>query len=138
MANEKNLISLANRSPEERKAIARKGKVASDRAKKRKKETQAVIRELLAAPVEIPAKTRNALKKLGFEGDAPTVELLAIVAIANQAMAGDLASAKFLYDYAQIPDMRTVLDQARLQLAKESQEQAREGGADKVTVILDV
>lgn len=138
MANEKNLISLANRSPEERKAIARKGKEASDRAKKRKKETQAVIRELLAAPVEIPAKTRRALKKLGFEGDAPTVELLAIVAIANQAMAGDLASAKFLYDYAQIPDMRTVMDQARLQLAKESQEQAREGGADKVTVILDV
>lgn len=119
MANEKNLVSLANRSPEERRAIARKGKAASDQAKVRKRETRALIRELLAAPVEIPAKTKKALRKLGYDGDAPTVELLEIIAIANQAMAGDLASAKFLYDYAQVPDLRAQLERERLEAARE-------------------
>jgi len=133
---EDNLITQAQRSPEERRAIARAGQKASTEAKRRKKATKELIKQLLGSEVTLTQKQINQLKKAGVDPDHPTIELLGLIAIANQFMAGDLAAAKFLYDYAQIEDLRAALERERLKLAQEAKTEAKD--ADKVTVILDV
>ena len=42
------------------------------------------------------------------------------ISIANQAISGDLASAKFLYDYAQIPDIHAAIDRERIKAQAEA------------------
>ena len=133
---EDNLITQAQRSPEERRAIARAGQKASTEAKRRKKATQELIKQLLGSEVTLTQKQINQLKKAGVDPDHPTIELLGLIAIANQFMAGDLAAAKFLYDYAQIPDLKAQLEKERLAAQAAAQDEASK--ADKVTVILDV
>lgn len=133
---EDNLITQAQRSPEERRAIARAGQKASTEAKRRKKATRELIKQLLGSEVTLTQKQINQLKKAGVDPDHPTIELLGLIAIANQFMAGDLAAAKFLYDYAQIEDLRAALERERLKLAQEAKTEAK--NSDKVTVVIDV
>ena len=136
MARE-DLIPLNKRSTEERRKIARAGKLASDAAKKRKKQTRDLIRELLSAAPQLTSKQVRQLQKAGVSAEDVTIEALSLIAIANHAMAGDLAAAKFLYDYAQVPDIKVQLERERIELAKQAQATAKDS-ADKVTVILDV
>lgn len=118
-----NLKSNAARTAAELRSNGAKGGKASGEARRRKKATQDLVKMVLAMDVVTSRKTKNALKKLGYDVDkegAPSVELLMQIAIANQAMAGDLASARFLYDYAQIPDIKTALERERIQATVES------------------
>ena len=117
-----NLVPLNERTPEEQRAIAKKGGQKSGEARRKKKATKDLVKMVLSMDVVTNRKTRNALKKLGYDVDAegaPSVELLMQISIANQAMAGDLASARFLYDYAQIPDIKTVLERERIKAVKD-------------------
>lgn len=137
---EDNLITQAQRSPEERRAIASAGGKASQRAARKRRETRALIRQVLDSEVRLTKKQQAELAKAGIDPENMTIEILGIVAIANQFMAGDLAAAKFLYDYAQIPDLRSQLERERLKsLQTEGKniaalKQAREilGGVDSV------
>ena len=133
---EDNLITQAQRSPEERRAIARAGQKASTEAKRRKKATRELIKQLLGSEVTLTQKQINQLKKAGVDPDHPTIELLGLIAIANQFMAGDLAAAKFLYDYAQIEDLRAALERERMKAQAEAKDEASK--ADRVTVVIDV
>lgn len=138
----KDLIPQSMRSPEERKKIARAGGIAAGEARRRKKQTRELILELLAVAPKLTAKQARQLQKAGLDADGVTIEALSLIAIANHAMAGDLAAAKFLYDYAQIPDLRAQLERERLKAAAKAGEtaeaaslrQAREilGGVDSV------
>lgn len=136
-----NLIPGDQRSSENNRANGKRGGIASGEAKRRKKATRELIKMVLSSPVEPPAKARKVLKKVGYDVDEqgpPSVELLMQLQIATQAMSGDLASAKFLYDYAQVPDLKAALERERLKAARKDApeaaalRQAREilGGVD--------
>lgn len=112
-----NLKPNSKRTPEQLKAMGAKGGKASGETRKRRKTARELAKMVLGLNVTTTKKTKNALKKLGYDTDAegaPSVELLMQIAIANQAMAGDLASAKFLYDYAQVPDIHTAIERERI------------------------
>ena len=118
-----NLTPNSKRTPEQLKAMGAKGGKASAESRKKRKATKDLIRAVLDMGVVTSRKTKNALKKLGYDVDvegAPSVELLMQIAIANQAMAGDLASARFLYDYAQIPDIRAAIERERMKAQAEA------------------
>ena len=120
-----NLVTLNERTPEEQRAIAKKGGQKSGEARRKKKATKDLVKMVLSMDVVTNRKTRNALKKLGYDVDAegaPSVELLMQISIANQAMAGDLASARFLYDYAQIPDIKAQMERERIKAQVEARQ----------------
>lgn len=120
MPNPKNRANLkpnAARTSDQLRAMGQKGGKASGEARKKRKAAKDLAKMVLGLNVTTTAKTKKALKKLGYDVDAegaPSVELLMQIAIANQAMAGDLASAKFLYDYAQVPDIHTAIERERI------------------------
>ena len=120
--SDKNLIPLDRRDAEDRRRIASEGGKKSGEARRKRKATKDLIRAVLSMNVDTTRKAKNALKKLGYDVDkegAPSVELLMQINIANRAMAGDIACAKFLYDYAQIPDIKAQLERERMQAIKE-------------------
>lgn len=120
--NRANLTPNSDRTPEELRAMGAKGGKKSAENKKRRKTARELVKMVLAMDVATTRKTKNALKKLGYDVDvegAPSVELLMQIAIANQAMAGDLASARFLYDYAQVPDIHMAIERERMKAQAE-------------------
>lgn len=125
MANAKraaNLKANADRSTEELKAMGAKGGRASGEARRRRRNTRELVKYVLNMDVVTNRKVKNALKKLGYDVEtegAPSVELIMQIAIANQAMSGDLASARFLYDYAQVPDIKTAIERERIKAIRE-------------------
>lgn len=120
MPNTKNRANLkpnADRTPEQLKAMGAKGGRASGETRKKRKAAKDLAKMVLGLNVTTTAKTKKALKRLGYDVDAegaPSVELMMQIAIANQAISGDLASAKFLYDYAQVPDIHVALERERM------------------------
>ena len=121
---------------EQAKIAARK----SVESRRRKKATKDMIASVFRQTVKVMPETAQALERIGYDPEAsgvPSVEMLMILQMATQAMGGDLAAAKFLYDYAQIPDIKVQLERERIELAKQAQATAKDS-ADKVTVILDV
>ena len=120
-----NLKPNSKRTPEQLKAMGAKGGKASGETRKRRKTARELAKMVLGLNVTTTAKTKKALKKLGYDTDAegaPSVELLMQIAIANQAMAGDLASAKFLYDYAQVPDIHTAIERERIKATADARQ----------------
>lgn len=102
----KNLVSFADRTPEERSAIARKG--AEARAKK-KRETMALqkcMHTLLMMPI---SKNRDKQKKLlrefGFEDADLTNKTLLMVALFQKGLQGDVSAIKETVDMMDKLDM---------------------------------
>lgn len=115
-----NLVPNSDRTPEQLRAMGAKGGVASGAAKRKKRATRELVRAVLALTPKTSRKTQSALVKIGYDVEAdgaPTVEALIQMTIASQAMAGDLDSARFLYDYAQIPDLKAQLERERIKAA---------------------
>ena len=120
-----NLKPNSQRTAEELKAMGARGGKASGETRKRRKTARELAKMVLGMNVTTTAKMKKALKKVGYdvEGEgAPSVELLMQIAIANQAMAGDLASARFLYDYAQVPDIHAALERERMKVQAEARQ----------------
>ena len=124
-----NLIPGDQRTHESNAENGRRGGIASGEAKRRKRATRDLIRQVLDSPVDVSGRTkkardaREALRKVGYDVDEsglPTVETIMSLQIATQAMAGDLASAQFLYSYAQIPDMKLQMERERLKASGKS------------------
>lgn len=123
--NQSNLKPNSQRTAEELKAMGARGGRASGETRKRRKTARELAKMVLGMNVTTTAKMKKALKKVGYdvEGEgAPSVELLMQIAIANQAMAGDLASARFLYDYAQVPDIHAALERERMKVQAEARQ----------------
>lgn len=117
-----NLKPNAQRAPGELKAMGAKGGAASGAARRRKRDTKVLIREVLSLTPKTSRKTMESLKKLGYDVAAqggPTVEMLMHMTIAGNAMAGDLASAKFLMDYGMIPDLKAQIERERIAAIRE-------------------
>jgi len=120
--NAGNLTPNDQRTPEQLKAMGAKGGKASAEARRKKKLTKQLAREVLALQPKLSKTQKASLTKLGYdaEGDgAPTVELMGLCAMAKRYMAGDQFAGKFLYEYAQIADLRTTLERERLKAARE-------------------
>lgn len=61
--NEENLVSLADRTTEEVREIARKGGIASGEARRRKREIKDSLDLLLSLPFKIKAKNADAIRE---------------------------------------------------------------------------
>ena len=121
--NSGNLTPNEKRTPEQLKQMGAKGGKASAEARKRKKATRDLARQVLAMQPKASKKTRRAIAAMGYDAEGegePTVELMGLCAVAKMYMAGDIVAAKFLYEYAQIPDLRATLERERIRAAKES------------------
>lgn len=108
-------------------------------SRRRKKVTRQLTRQILAQRVPITTDVRSTLASMGYDTEAegtPTLEEMALLQIARQAVAGDLDSLRLLYDYAQIEDLRATLERERIKARAEASADAAR--ADKVTVVIDV
>lgn len=121
MANAKNLKNIADRAPEEARAIQSKAGKKSGEVRRKKRDTKALYREILAMPIKTTAKMRKKLEKIGYNAETqgePCVEEVIGMVIASQAMQGDIASARYLNDYAQNPDIRLQIERDRVKALK--------------------
>lgn len=117
MAKRENLKSIADRPPEEARAIRSKGGKKSGETRRRKRDTKALYRAILSMRIQTTADMKKALKKVGYDAriqGEPSVEEVIGMVIASQAMQGDIASARYLNDYAQNPDMRSAIEKERI------------------------
>lgn len=94
MANEQNLIKNSERTPKERKEIARKGGIASGVAKRKKKEFKKIIEQALNT--DIPnEQTQKVLEKLGFDTNFQSAIALKLV---ESATKGDMRAVSIIHD----------------------------------------
>ena len=99
-----NLIPLSQRSPEERRAIARKGiearKANVEKRKQEKRERmqiQKVMSVILGSEVS-NEKQKKLLHSLGFEGEHLTNEMLLMVALFKKGLSGDVNAIRDVTD----------------------------------------
>ncbi len=99
-----NLIPLSQRSPEERRAIARKGiearKANVEKRKQEKRERmqiQKVMSVILGSEVS-NEKQKKLLNSLGFEGEHLTNEMLLMVALFKKGLSGDVNAIRDVTD----------------------------------------
>lgn len=106
-----NLIPLSQRSPEERRAIARKGiearKANVDKRKQEKRERmqiQKVMSVILGSEVS-NEKQKKLLNSLGFEGEHLTNEMLLMVALFKKGLSGDVNAIRDVTEMMEKLDM---------------------------------
>lgn len=106
-----NLIPLSQRSPEERKAIARKGiearKANVEKRKQEKRERmqiQKVMSVILGSEVS-NEKQKKLLNSLGFEGEHLTNEMLLMVALFKKGLSGDVNAIRDVTEMMEKLDM---------------------------------
>ena len=112
MANEQNLINLKDRSPEERREIAKKGAAASIAAKRKKEQMREAMQMLLSLPVK-NAKNKKMLIELGIDPDDADNQFLILAAAMNSALKGDVRAMEFIRNVE-----RMDIDAERLKLEK--------------------
>lgn len=97
MANEKNLIDNSQRTPSERREIARKGGIESGKARRRKKLLKDTVNMLIALPLK-----EGQLDKLtslqSINGKNITVEEAMVLKQIQKALKGDLNAFKSVID----------------------------------------
>ena len=106
-----NLIPLSQRSPEERRAIARKGiearKANVEKRKQEKRERmqiQKVMSVILGSEVS-NEKQKKLLNSLGFEGEHLTNEMLLMVALFKKGLSGDVNAIRDVTEMMEKLDM---------------------------------
>lgn len=92
-----NLISLADRTTEEKRQIGIKGGKASGEARRRKKNMRECLSLLLQLDIKSP-KVREQLTKLGVTDEEMTNEMAMMVSVMNKAMKGDIQAVNFIRD----------------------------------------
>lgn len=99
MAKE-DLISLAERTTDEQRNIARKGGIASGKARREKKALRETLEGLLAMPVKNgKAYDINKIKSIAdMKGKNITMQEAIIVAMLSKAAKGDVKAAEFVRD----------------------------------------
>lgn len=100
MASEDNLKSLANRTTNEQRAIAKKGGIASGKARREKK----LMRETLDILLSMPLKNGKSasveeIKSLAaVKGKNISVQEAILIAQVQKAMKGDTRAAEYVRD----------------------------------------
>lgn len=89
----KHLISLADRTPEERSAIARKGVEARKKKKEEKMQLQRCMRALLMMKTKKPAQMK-VLRDFGFDDEDLTNKTILMVALFQKGLTGDVSAIR--------------------------------------------
>ena len=88
--NEENLVSLADRTTEEKRAIGIKGGKASGEARRKKKTMKEQAQLLLSLAVKNP-KLKKAMADIGIEETEQTNQMAMIISMMNKAISkGDV------------------------------------------------
>lgn len=95
MSNEKNLISLADRTTAEQREIAQQGGIASGAARRRKRSMREAADYYLSLP-ETDKRRVNAMLRDQIEPEDVDNQMSVIVGIAEQAKRGDARAATVL------------------------------------------
>ena len=97
MANEENLISLGDRSEEDKKRIASMGGKARQEKQKRVKTMQSQIELLLSLPLK-DEKAKAKMASLGIDVDNIDNSMAMMIAVYQKAIKGDMSAVTFLRD----------------------------------------
>ena len=92
-----NLIPQNKRTKEEQREIARKGGIASGKARRKKK----LIKEQLELLLSLPLKDENAkkkLKQLGIDVDNLDNQMAMVISMWNKAIKGDVQAFNSIRD----------------------------------------
>lgn len=94
--NEKNLIPFDERTESEQKEIARKGGIASGRARREKKTVQKILSELLDGQIKDSPQFAKLAAKMGVEGDKSVKDIFTMVCLLNSVKNGNLGDLERL------------------------------------------
>lgn len=94
--NDENLIPIANRSPEEVRAMGKKGGIASGVARRRKRALKEAADLYLSLPVS-DKRTWNRLSRRGIDPDDIDNQMLVIAGLTDAAACGDAKAAAVLF-----------------------------------------
>lgn len=101
MANEDNLVSLADRTTEEQREIARKGGIASQKAQKEKKEQKKTIAAALELILnaKLPDKMAKRMQEQTGVSEIDYRTALAFSVISTGIQKGDANALRIIADY---------------------------------------
>lgn len=94
--NDENLIPIANRSPEEIRAMGKKGGIASGVARRRKRALKEAADLYLSLPVS-DKRTWNRLSRRGIDPEDIDNQMLVIAGLTDAAACGDAKAAAVLF-----------------------------------------
>lgn len=97
MANDQNLVPIAERSSNEAREMGRKGGKASGAARRRKRSLKEAADLFLSMPVT-DTKTFNKMVKAGVEAEDIDYQMAVVIGITTKAMKGDAKAAKVLME----------------------------------------
>lgn len=97
MANERNIIPNSERTPEERREIARAGGIASGAARRRKRSLKQAADLYLSLPVT-DRRVWNKIARDGVDPEDIDNQMAMIVGLTEAAVQGDARCAKVLID----------------------------------------
>lgn len=114
-----NLVPITSRTAEERKAIARKGAIASNKAQKEKKNLVQTINMLMGMPLA-DGKTKEQLKKLGLEETDLNIQTAMTVSMYQEALKGNVKAFSTLIENSG-NTYRDIIDRQNTQKEDEKQ-----------------
>lgn len=96
MVSEKNLIPFNERTEGEQREIARKGGIASGKARREKQKTQQILVDLVSIKNKDLDKFRKLALKLGLDGDVSIHEVFTVSCLLNSVKSGNLGDLERL------------------------------------------
>lgn len=96
MANEQNLIPNSERTPKERKELARKGGIASGKARNERKAIQQMLCEYLEKSASKDPQLAKLAAKMGLKGDESIKYLFTVVCTLNTLKNGELKDLELM------------------------------------------
>lgn len=133
--NEDNLISFGERTEDEQREIARKGGVASGKARRRKRTMAEALQLITNSPVN--AEQAKILQKYGFAERDCTYLMLMMMKAVQMASEGNLKAAEFVRDtLGESPQYK--INEKRLQVLIADKEASRAVIDEWVSAIPDI
>lgn len=133
--NEDNLVSLGERTTEEQREIARKGGVASGKARRRKRTMAEALQLITNTPVN--EEQAEILQKYGFAEQDCTYLMLMMIKAVQMASEGNLKAAEFVRDtLGESPQYK--INEKRLQVLIADKEASRAVIDEWVSAIPDI
>lgn len=110
MANEKNLLRAENLTSDQLRDRARKGGIASAKAKRERKQIKEQLELLLSLPIKDKI-TKAEIRKLGIDTENIDNQMAMVISMWQKAIKGDVSAATFIRDtLGEKPDSKVNLD----------------------------
>lgn len=122
MARTDGLVRLADKTPEERSAIGRKGGLRSVEVRKENLMAKRAATLALKLCPNIDVKQKSALKQMGVDTSKPlNVMTISMARVAYRAMNGDIKAFRFLLDIAHMSP-NAIFDIGKIQVMQQNLE----------------